>query len=143
MKTKILLYALISIGLLSCKKEQSCNDGIFDSKKEEKTDCGGVCPPCNYKPTVIENYVSVKIKGKLVSFSDIQLIKSPEWKLRFKNDTIDIRLNLGAGDSLGGRPIDTLDTYGVVKNASYAKYVSGLVLFTEIDHTKTHSSESF
>ena len=64
MKTKLSIILAVALLTFSCKKdEQSCSDGIFTPEKEEKTDCGGVCPPCDFKPTVIDSYLTTSING--------------------------------------------------------------------------------
>src|SRR5690554_1747065 len=110
MSRRLSLLLLLCL-FFSCKKEeQSCTDGIFTPEKEVKIDCGGVCPPCDFKPTVIESYLSTKINGKSVSFGEFTLKKTPEWILSFTNDSIAVQVNFGDGDSLGGRPIQTIDS---------------------------------
>src|SRR5690554_4765093 len=107
MNYRLTLILLCVLFLFSCKKdEQSCSDGIFDPDKEEKTDCGGVCPPCDFEPTVIDSFLRADINGRAISFSNYNLTKNPDWILHFQNDSLDIKVNFGSDDSLGGRPIE-------------------------------------
>src|SRR5690554_6631568 len=103
MKTRLSMLLVFSILLFSCdKEEQSCSDGVFTPDKEEETDCGGVCPPCNFQPTIVDTYLSATVNGQLMSFSNYSLTKTPEWILTFQNDSLYFNVNFGDGDSLGG-----------------------------------------
>ncbi|HTO38690.1 MAG TPA: hypothetical protein VL021_09725 [Brumimicrobium sp.] len=147
MKIKYSIYSLFLVGFLfltSCKKEeQSCHDGIFDPEKEEKTDCGGVCPPCDFVPTAVDEFVQVKVNGKFVSFTDYTLTKNPNWNLRFKNDSLDIRLNLTEGDSLGGRPIEQAQSTSTYAFKDYPTLYSGMVVLSDINHVENELSGYF
>lgn len=144
MKVRFALVLLLSIFLFACKKnEQSCSDGIFDPEYEEETDCGGVCPPCNYTPTPMDQLIIAKLNGKEFSFSEHNLVKNPNWILHFENDTIDIKLNFGDGDSLGVRPINQVNTSVSINSKNYTDLVDGKVLFADIDHQESKLSGYF
>lgn len=144
MKGKFLLMILVSLFFFSCKKDkQSCSDGIFDSEKEEKTDCGGVCPPCDFQPTSVDTYLSVKVNGKAVSFSEYSIVKSSVWMLYFENDSLNVQLNLGDGDSLGGRPIEVIGSQAEYKFLNYPTLHNGLSVFSNVDHSENKLSAYF
>ncbi|HZH86918.1 MAG TPA: hypothetical protein VFD77_06350 [Brumimicrobium sp.] len=144
MDGRISLLILVCFLFFSCKKdEQSCTDGIFTPEKETKMDCGGVCPPCDFQPTVIASYLSTVINGESVSFSNYSLVKSPDWILTFENDSLFFNVNFGSGDSLGGRPITP--TYSIAKfnMIDYSTFASGTVVFADVNHTKNELSGYF
>src|SRR5690554_7652362 len=92
-------------------------------------DCGGVCPPCNFEPTVVNSFLSTKVNGEPVSFATFTLVKSPDWILSFENDSINIQVNLGQGDSLGGRPMNVLyssATYNTENHSRSEEHTSEL-----------------
>ena len=144
MNSKLVIAIVFSLLLLSCKKEeQSCHDGIFTPDKEEQTDCGGVCPPCGPVSVPDDPYLDADINSKSVSFSDFTLSKSPYWKLNFKNDSIDIQLNLGNVDTLGNRPIKAPYSKAIYKGVNYSSLAKGNVLFSEVNQTKNFLSGYF
>src|SRR5690554_5784154 len=135
MTRRLSLLLLICL-FFSCKKEeQSCTDGIFTPEKEIKTDCGGVCPPCDFRPTVIESSLSTKINGESVAFGKFALKKTPNWILSFSNDSIAVQVNLGDGDSLGGRAIKETNSTASYLSKNYTDLDTGIVVFSEINHS--------
>lgn len=144
MKTKITILLAVALLSFSCKKEeQSCSDGIFTPEKETKVDCGGVCPPCDFVPTIIDTYLTTQVNGKPVSFSNYSLSKTPDWILSFYNDSLSVKINFGSGDSLGGRPMLSTYSLGELSNVNYSTLSSGFVVFAEIDHTENLLSGFF
>src|SRR5690554_4905267 len=144
MNGTLTLLILVSLLLFSCKKEeQSCTDGVFTPEKEEKVDCGGVCPPCNFQPTIIDTYLSAKVNGESISFSNYTLSKSPDWILSFENDSLNIQVNLGSGDSLGGRPMEVPNSKALFHSNIYSSLGSGYSVFAEIDHIEQSLSAFF
>ncbi|RYM32996.1 hypothetical protein ERX46_13170 [Brumimicrobium glaciale] len=144
MKTRLTMFLVFTLLIFSCKKEeQSCSDGIFTPEKEVKTDCGGVCPPCDFVPTVVDTYLSAKINGELISFSDYSLSKAPEWILTFQNDSLYFNVNFGDGDSLGGRPIISNYSFGTINGVNYPDLQNGTVVLAEIDNTENYLSGFF
>lgn len=146
MNSKLVIAIVFSLVLLSCKKEeQSCSDGVFNSAKEEQTDCGGVCPPCNSSSSSHESdpYLFAEINSESVSFADFSLTKTSDWILKFQNDSITVFLNLGDGDSLGNRSIKIPNSKATYKNVDYSSLTGGKVLFSEIDHSENLLSGYF
>ncbi|PWH86593.1 hypothetical protein [Brumimicrobium oceani] len=144
MKTRLTMLLVFTIVLFSCRKEeQSCSDGIFTPEKEVKTDCGGVCPPCDYQPTIIDTYLSTTVNGQKVSFSDFTLTKTPDWILTFQNDSLYFNVNFGSGDSLGGRPISATYSQGTINGDNYPDLMNGTVVFAEIDNVENQLSGFF
>ena len=144
MKTKISIILALFLMSFSCdKEEQSCTDGIFTPEAEETTDCGGACPPCNFVPTSVDTYLSAKINGELMSFSNFSLYKTPDWILSFQNDSLSISVNFGAGDSLGGRPITPNFSSGIINGVNYPDVMSGTVVIAELDNTEKYLSGFF
>lgn len=144
MKGRLTILLLVSLLLFSCKKEkQSCSDGIFDPEKEEKTDCGGVCPPCDFQPTIIDTYLSTKINNVPTTFSDFSLAKTPDWILSFENDTINVKVNFGQGDSLGGRPMEVINSTAIFNSNNYSTLGKGISVFAEVNHTENYLSGFF
>lgn len=141
---KLSILTFLTCFMFSCnKEEQSCNDGIFTPGKEEQTDCGGVCPPCDFTPTEVETYLSVQMDGEIISFDEYSLSKSPDWILSFQNDSLIFSLNFGYGDSLGGRPIQESSSNGMLNNQNYPNLEEGIIVFSEIDHEKNQLSGFF
>ncbi len=134
----ILLTATFFVAV-ACEKEEvidTCTDGIF-TPGEEGIDCGGPCPPCeeNTMPIAI-----AEIAGTSTRFANFSLEKFDDWIMRFHNDTIDIVLNIGDGDSLGTRSLKSNFTRGSVHNKNYQLLHEGLTLFTEINHEEQYLS---
>ncbi|WP_159038548.1 hypothetical protein [Brumimicrobium mesophilum] len=144
MKTNLSILFTFALILFSCNKdEQSCSDGIFTPEKEEKLDCGGVCPPCDFVPTIIDTYLSAEINDQQISFNNFSLSKTPDWIFSFDNDTISVNVNFGSGDSLGGRPISTTFSIGELNNINYSTLHSGFVAFEEINDVENYLSGIF
>lgn len=144
MNSRLTILLLLSLFLFSCKKEkQSCTDGIFTPEKEEKLDCGGVCPPCDFQPTVVDTYLSTIINNVPTSFSNFTLEKSPEWVLSFENDSLSITVNFGQADSLGGRPLEVLYSQATKNGDGYSNLVGGISVFAEVNHTENYLSGFF
>lgn len=144
MKTQLTIFLAFLFLTFSCEKEeQSCSDGVFTPEKEKKTDCGGVCPPCDFVPTNVDTYLSANINGEQISFTDYSLSKTPEWILTFQNDSLYFNVNFGDGDSLGGRPISSTYSQGIMNGDNYPDLMNGTVVFSEIDHTEKHLSGFF
>ena len=127
----ILMFFLVFV---SCNKEEdtnTCEDGLL-SPGELGVDCGGPCPPCpDPLPTP---FAYAKINGSETQFSNYTLEKYDDWVLNFKNDTIDITINLGDGDSLGVRPLKSQFSKGTFYSLTYDILSSGISLFTNINH---------
>ncbi|HLV42149.1 MAG TPA: hypothetical protein VKY37_07715 [Brumimicrobium sp.] len=144
MNGRLTIMFLTCLLLFSCKKEeQSCSDGIFTPGKEEKLDCGGVCPPCDFVPTPVDTYLSTKINDVPTSFSTFSLEKSPDWILSFENDTLNIKLNFGQGDSLDGRPIQSIGSNAIFNTVNYSYINEGFTVFSEVNHTENYLSGYF
>lgn len=144
MNGKLTLLIFVGFLMFSCKKEeQSCSDGIFSPDKEEEMDCGGVCPPCNFEPTVVNSFLSTKVNGEPVSFATFTLVKSPDWILSFENDSINIQVNLGQGDSLGGRPMNVLYSSATYNAENHPVLADGYSVFAKVDHVKNELSGFF
>ncbi|PKR80791.1 hypothetical protein CW751_08465 [Brumimicrobium salinarum] len=130
--------------LFACQKnEQSCADGILDPEKEEKIDCGGVCPPCNFTPTEVSSFLTMKINGVKTTFDNNTLLKSPEFILSFNNDTIDVKLNFGSGDSLGARAVNVVYSEAIFNQEAYPILNDGIVVFSEVNTTQNELSGFF
>lgn len=134
---KYLLCIVVILGFVfvsSCEKEEeidTCEDGLL-SPGEEQVDCGGPCPPCpESDPTP---FAFADINGSETQFGDFILEKFDDWVINFKNDTIDITLNLGDGDSLGMRPLKAEFSKGKLYTVEYDDLANGICLFTDIDH---------
>jgi hypothetical protein len=137
-------FLALTFLIFSCnKEEQSCSDGVFSPDEEQNLDCGGVCPPCDFQPTVVDTYLSAKINGQLTSFSDFSLTKNPDWILSFQNDSLSFNVNFGTGDSLGGRPITPTFSNGTINNVNYPDFQNGTVVLSEIDNTQNYLSGFF
>lgn len=137
MKTKITLFLTLALLSFSCDKdEQSCSDGVFSPGKETKVDCGGVCPPCDFTPSIVDTYLTTQVNGNPVSFSSYSLTKNPDWILNFNNDSLSVNINFGSGDSLGGRPMTSTYSVAELSNVNYSTLNSGFVILAEIDHTE-------
>mgnify|MGYP001024872570 CR=1 FL=1 len=136
------LFFLILI-LVSCgKEEQSCQDGVFAPGDEEQTDCGGVCPPCDVADNSNDELevVVATINGIPMSFSNYALTKNPDWILNMRNDSIDVYLNFGDGDSLGVRDLkDTLSS-ATLNSVGHNSITDATVLLSEIDYTENRLS---
>ena len=144
MNAKLTILLLSSLLLFSCKKDkQSCSDGIFTPDKEEKMDCGGVCPPCDFVPTQVSTFLSTKIINVSTSFNNFTLIKAPDWILKFQNDTLNIQVNFGDGDSLGGRPLKSIYSQATFKVEGYSTLTEGFSVLAEINHTENYLSGFF
>lgn len=144
MMTRLTIFISIVFMTFSCnKEEQSCSDGIFTPEKEQKVDCGGVCPPCDFTPTVIDEFLRAKVNGESITFDNYSLSKTPDWILTFQNDSLYVNLNFGSGDSLGGRPISSTYSNGILGNENYSNLNTGTVVFAEIDHTENLLSGFF
>lgn len=144
MKGRFLLLIMVSFLILSCKKdEQSCSDGIFNPEKEESTDCGGVCPPCNPNTDSNFSFLEVTINGDRIYFGEYGLTKNSKWELNFINDSINISLNLGSGDTLGERPIEALGSSGFYMGHSYPVLVDGKSVFSAINQEDSLLSAYF
>ncbi len=131
--------------LMSCKKdEQSCQDGEFSPGSEEQTDCGGVCPPCQDEndDQPIEVMLA-NVQGEALSFSNRELVKLPDWVLNFQNDSINVSVNFGDGDSLGARPIEVTNSSATFRGVPHSVLVEGTVLFSEINNTEQRLSGFF
>lgn len=133
------LLALLIIGsfiLFACEKEEkidTCKDGIL-SPGEEGVDCGGNCPPC--PPTPPMSFAFATVNDEMITFANYKLEKHDDWVLRFYNDSIDITLNLGNGDSLGARPLKSIYSTGYLNGKNYPILQSGINLITSIDHAE-------
>jgi hypothetical protein len=144
MDGRLTVLLVLTFLLFSCnKEEQSCTDGIFTPEKEVKVDCGGVCPPCDYTPTPMNTYLSTKINGVPTSFSNFALVKTPDWILSFENDSLDIQVNFGQGDSLGGRPIEIVNSLAKINAQDYSTLGEGIVVFSEVNQTENYLSGFF
>ncbi len=124
----------------SCNKEEdvdTCQDGIL-SPGEEGVDCGGPCPPCP-EPTPMP-FAFANINGEGAQFGNYTLEKIDDWIINFQNDTINITLNLGNGDSLGLRPLKVQFSQGEFYSTTYDVLSDGRSLFTNIDHDKKELS---
>ena len=144
MNGRLTILLLTSLLLFSCKKDkQSCTDGIFNPEKEVKTDCGGVCPPCDFVPTPVNTFLTTKVNGVKTTFSNFTLVKTPDWILSFENDTLNIKVNFGQGDSLGGRPMETLYSTALLKTDNYSTLGGGFSVFAEVNHTGNYLSGFF
>lgn len=142
----IFILGLLIISLLfSCKEdEQSCSDGVFSPEEEHELDCGGVCPPCpSDDPDPYSPILLCKVNDSSVIFHDYTLSKNPEWILNFSNDSIVASLNFGAGDSLGARNINPINSGASINFQGYSTLVEGIVLFSEINHTDNRLSGFF
>jgi hypothetical protein len=128
---------------VSCgKEEQSCQDGVFTPGDEIQTDCGGVCPPCNDSNNANDalEVVVATIDGVPMSFSNYTLTKNPDWILNMRNDSIDVYLNFGDGDSLGVRNLkDTLSS-ATMNSIGHNSIVDATVLFSQIDNAENRLS---
>ncbi|HLW39604.1 MAG TPA: hypothetical protein VKX31_04370 [Brumimicrobium sp.] len=107
------------------------------------TDCGGVCPPCSTDPNPVFSFLTVSVNGKSVYFGDYTLEKSSVWTLQFKNDSIDVKLNLGGGDSLGERPIESVGSSGEYRQLNYPVLYSGRSVFSEVNQEDNRLSAYF
>lgn len=144
MKTNLTILLALGMLTFSCNKDkQSCSDGIFTPEKEQKVDCGGVCPPCDFTPTIVDTYLSAQINGEAISFSNYSLSKTPDWILSFDNDSLSVKVNFGSGDSLGGRPITSTYSLGELNSVNYTTFHNGTVVFAEIDHVENLLSGFF
>ena len=144
MNIRFAITIVVSFLILSCKKnEQSCDDGVFTPEKEEKVDCGGVCPPCNVPSNIDPSYVSVDVNSISTSFGDYGINKTTDWILQFQNDSIFVFLNFGDGDSLGNRSIKVPNSKAVFNNVNYSTLTVGNVLFSEINHADNQLSGYF
>lgn len=142
---KNIVVLLCVILLFSCKEdEQSCTDGVFSPDKEEKLDCGGVCPPCpSEDPDTYSPILLCKINDSAAFFNVYTLSKNPEWIMNFSNDSLIISLNFGDGDSLGARSINPIYSEASINSNGYSTLVNGTVLFSEINHTDNRLSGFF
>ncbi|MEX2483055.1 MAG: hypothetical protein WED10_00750 [Brumimicrobium sp.] len=129
--------------VFSCKEEQSCSDGVFTPDKEEKLDCGGVCPPCESSEPSYTSLVLADVNASFINFSNYELVKNPDWVLTFSNDTTNISLNFGDGDTLGGRDIFANGSGAVLNGAAYSNLADGYVLFTEINEEESRLTGYF
>src|SRR5690554_6365295 len=144
MNGKLTLLIFVGFLMFSCKKEvQSCFDGIFSPDKEEEMDCGGDCPHCNFEPTVVNSCLSTKVNGEPVSFATFTLVKSPDWILNLENDSINMQVNLGQGDALGGRPMNVLYSSATYDTENPSVSADGYYVFAKIDHVKNELSGFF
>lgn len=136
---------ILTLMITSCNKnEQSCQDGEFTPSSEEQTDCGGVCPPCDTgEDPLVQEFLFAKIGGSGVSFSNRDLIKNPDWIMNFQNDSVNVTMNFGDGDSLGARPMEILNSGATYQGVPHSTFVEGTVLFTEIDHNENRLSGFF
>lgn len=128
-----LIYLVFSIAALSsCEKEEvdQCSNGVWDPG-EIGVDCGGVCPPCF--PESSPSLAFAEIRGEIIQFSNYELEKFDDWVLRLYNDTIDITVNIGDGDSIGVRPLKSEFSQAYVEPTHYGVLAEGLCLFKEID----------
>lgn len=134
MNKQFVLLFLSLFFLISCKKEeQSCSDGIFQPDYEEEMDCGGVCPPCNFVPTLIPSFLFAKINNKEVHFETFGVTKNQTYNLFFSNDSIQVVINFGEEDILGGREAEVLGSNAFYKNLPYSTLVEGSAVFSELD----------
>ena len=139
-----ILGLLITSLTFSCKEEQSCSDGVFSPEEEEELDCGGVCPPCpTDDPNPYSPILLCKVNDSAVIFHDYTLNKNPEWILNFSNDTLNVSLNFGAGDSLGARDINPVNSGASTTVEGYSTLINGTVLFSEVNHTDSRLSGFF
>lgn len=128
---------MVSLLCFSCKKnEHSCSNGIFEPEYEEKTDCGGVCPPCDFTPTIIDTFLYAKINKTPISFTHFSLSKTQDWILTFGNDSINIQLNLGDNVNLGANSIKSLHSKATFKVNPYTHLNSGIAVLSEINQTE-------
>jgi len=135
---------LFILFLLSCKKdEQSCSDGVFTPEKEDKVDCGGVCPPCDQTPPQVSPFLNGDVNGENMSFAIYSLSKSPEFIFQFENDSIHVQLNFGADESLGSHLILATNTTAIYNGTTYSTFDSGNVVFSEVNQTAQHLSGYF
>lgn len=141
----IILGMLLIAFLFSCKDdEQSCSDGVFSPEEEHELDCGGVCPPCpSDDPNPYSPILLCKVNDSAAIFQDYTLNKNPEWILNFSNDSLMVSLNFGAGDSLGARNINPVNSGANINAQGYSTLINGTVLFSEINHTDNRLSGFF
>lgn len=122
--------------LFACNKEDetnTCEDGLL-SPSEVGVDCGGPCPDC---PDPIPTpFAYAKINDTETQFSNYTLEKIDDWILNFKNDTVDITINLGDGDSLGARPLKAQYSKAQLFGLEYEILSQGQSLITNIDNDK-------
>jgi hypothetical protein len=120
----------------ACNKEEeidTCKDGLL-SPGEEGVDCGGPCPPCpDPLPTP---FAFASINGTGIQFGNYTLEKMDDWVINFQNDTVNITLNLGNGDSLGLRPLKVQFSKGKFYSTSYDVLSDGKSLFTNINENE-------
>jgi hypothetical protein len=143
MSIRYLYIFCLLFALSACNKDEevnTCEDGLL-SPGEEGVDCGGPCPPCP-EPTPTP-FAYAKINDAETQFSNYTLEKYDDWVLNFKNDTIDITINLGDGDSLGARPLKTQFSQGKLYGLTYDVLSQGQSLITNIDHDKKTMSFFF
>lgn len=130
---KLFLLAVI-LFLASCNKEQGekdpCSDGVW-GPGEIGIDCGGICPPCF--PETNNSFAIAEIRGKIIQFAHYELEKHGDWILRFYNDTIDVTVNIGDGDSLGMRHLKPAFSKAFVSPTHYNLLSEGRCVFKEID----------
>lgn len=144
MKFNLSIYVFVCFLMFSCdKEEQSCSDGKFTPEKEEKVDCGGVCPPCDFEPTVIDHYVSAKVNGESVSFTDFGIAKNANYILTFFNDSLTFNLNLGADESLGSHQVLEVNSNGTKNGEQFLELYEGVVVFSEVDTVNKEMSGFF
>jgi hypothetical protein len=137
------VFYLLCLALLSCQKEaeeDQCTNGVWDPG-EIGLDCGGVCPPCF--PETESTFAIAEIRGRVIQFSNYVLEKHDDWILRFYNDTIDVTVNIGSGDSLGVRPLKALYSKAFFKPTQFNKLAYGLCVFKEIDEENQRMSFFF
>ena len=135
----IMVISCILLVIISCKKEEEvdlCSDG-FQSIGETGIDCGGACAPC---PEVVVPYAEGDINGESTPFNLKSLTRPDKWYFNFGNDSINIVLNFGSGDSLGTRPLSLTGNSASYNGQSYSTFLGGDVLFTNIDHTNNRLS---
>lgn len=139
----ILVISIISLVFTSCKKDEPevdpCTDG-FLSVGEEGIDCGGACAPCAEE---IVPLATGSVNGADILFAFKNLSKPDNWYFNFGNDSLNVILNFGDGDSLGTRPIQTIGNSATFNSQSYSTFLGGTVVFAEIDHTNQRLSGFF
>ncbi len=136
---KFIQLICLLVFLYACDKEEvidTCQDGIF-TPGEEGVDCGGPCPPCEEE---ISSLAFATINGFETRFDDYSIEKFDDWVIRIFNDTIDITLNLGNGDSLGLRPMKPLFSKAQLFNKNFSQLAQGRTVFMEIDHDEQRLS---
>jgi hypothetical protein len=128
-----ILFVFLFLAFTACEKEQethTCDDGLL-SPGETGVDCGGPCPDCpDPLPTP---FAYAKINDTETQFSNYTLEKIDDWILNFNNDTVDVTINLGNGDSLGARPLKVQFAQAQLFGLEYEILSEGTSLFTNID----------